>query len=279
MWSDIFVFRPDIVIGPFMPNNNAMLEALDMEIGKVGNPVEMLEMDHCLSQRKYHRPNLLAMISPFDTTSIILLLVALFFNSLYAYRYSLKSKRFTWHSFIWHLTTELINCSEVSTKLNRWRVIGLSWLIGVFFFHNLFSGDMFTAMAEPPELDVVHTWLDLATKSDKPILVFDAEGQDTNLYLSADVPKRDQLTKRIKQKAYELMYHYDVIEEIMKNVTSGEAYHLGMRTALEQFSQQFFNGKYSEDVYISEEYGQYLPLFVPTNFHTEPIIFNAFNLM
>lgn len=167
VYLDILSFRPDIAIFPFLPNNKAMMEALEMEVALIGNAVGILEMDHIPSAKRFHRQNLLAMLKPFDFESKVLMFAALFAISLFAHRFSEKINfsLIDWQTFIWTLTTAVVSCPEIATKFAIWRIVGLTWLLGVLILQQLFGGDMFTAMTMPPELDVVHTWNDLSTKS------------------------------------------------------------------------------------------------------------------
>lgn len=51
----------------------------------------------------------------------------------------------------------------------------------------------------------------------------------------------------------------------MKKVAAGEACHRNFKRTLEQYSNEFFDGEYGDEVYISGDYGQYMAYFVATN--------------
>lgn len=275
MWSEILLFRPDVVLCPFISNSGTLLEALEMGLAELSKAVAVVEMDHILSTKKYHQTSLVAMMTPFDRSSLIFMLTALFFVSFYGFRFLKKS--FNFHDSIWHFLTYLINCPEITSKFSIWRFIGITWLIGVLILQQLFGGDMFTAMAMPPALNVVHTWLDLAL-SNATILVFDSTENKPDNYLPKDMTERASLTKRIKQIPYEYSYDKATIAEILKVVSKGEAAFLGALHVLQQYNQMF-EGKFSDKLYISEDYGQYMPIFLPVNPFAESKVSKTFNWM
>lgn len=279
MWSDVFSFRPDIMFCPFLANSPAMLEGFEMDLVLYSKVLRVAQFDHILSRRAHKRPNILAMLAPFDRLSLALIGIALVAVSLFAFRFAGNNKNSLMKIF-WHFITALLNPPSIDNTSATWRLVGLSWLVSIWVLQSLFGGDMFTAMAKPPELDVADTYEELYLKSsNKTITVFEGEEASGERYLSQEIPYRDELSKRIRVIPLEQMYDDKTIEQILKNVSSGEQYHIGVAHILKQYKNAWFDGEYSEKVYISSEHGESIPVFLLLNPYSEPVFLQTFNKM
>lgn len=260
--NDYFTFQPDVVLHTLSPQVESILRAREMGLSKFSEMVVTLEIDHILSAKKYKADNILSIFAPFDSTSLVLIATGLFCFSIFANYLKLKPSKTTITDFVWHMFTALIFCPKVMNKKIRWRLFGLSWLIGVFLLQQLFSGDMFTAMTLPPDLDVIDNFVDLALRTAGPITAFDAEGTDVNNYLSPYRENREELTKRITILPVTEQLNRFVIKEVLENVSTGQQYHLDSRPMLEIYQNVYFKGFYKEKIHISTEYGQLMPTFL-----------------
>lgn len=180
--------------------------------------------------------------------------------------------------FIWYLTTALVFCPKVAVKDATWRLVGITWTLGVFFLQQLFAGEMYTAMTLPPELDVIDTFAELATKTCSEITFFHLEDTTGDAYLSPDVQHRDDLVRRLKVIPVQQTFVPNAIKEVLVNVSTGTQCHMGKLKTLIQYLESF-GGVYKNKLHISKEYGQTLPIFLILNQFAEKRIKVAFNGM
>lgn len=279
IWIDWIRFLPDIVLIPFTAQFDSAMNSIGSGSSKHTRMVITAEMDHILSAKKFQAKNLMSLITPFDFTSLVLMATSLVWISLFGRYFKSKTSKPAFHDVIWFLASALIYPPLIATKKVPWRVVGLSWAFGVYLLHQVFSGDMFTAMTLPPDLDVVNSFDDLALHTSGPITAFGSLGADVNKYVSPYREHREALTSRIQILPAEHTFNKTVIEDVLVNVSTGNHFHLNSKHILELYKDVFFDGMYKDAVYISEEFGQPLPLFLFCSATVPKIIFTTFNIM
>lgn len=276
---DFLLYQPDLLLSPFLAQIDTLMLGLELDFLTYSDMVITLEMDHIMTAKSFERKSLMAILAPFDNTSLFLVAISSFILSCLV-RHSRKTlQELNLNNFIWNLMTSLINPAKVETKKGIWRFIGLTWVLGVFFLQQLFSGDMYTAMALLPGLDVIDNFDDLALKSEGPITAFDSIVSDINNYISPYREHREALVTRIQILPAEQGMNPALIEEILANVSGRIQYHLGPLQALNYYRDVLFKKKYQELIYISKEFGQPMPVFLIVNTQIEKKVLDTFNEM
>lgn len=142
-----------------------------------------------------------------------------------------------------------------------------SWSIGTMFLKWLVSGDLVTVMTLGAQLDSVDSFHDLANRDlNTTITAFaGTSGGDDNVrqhYFSDQIFGREQLTKRLKLLEMEKMNDKDVVAKMLHEVSVGKRYHLGFDLTLRYCLNNWFNGNYSQVLYISNDFNQFMPGFM-----------------
>lgn len=279
IWKDFFTFQPDVVLLTLSPELESILEALDVGLIRISDMVATHENDHILSAKKYKADNIFSIVAPFDLTSLLFGVTGLFCFSMLAEYLKVKPTMTTLTDFIWNMFTALIVCPQIMSEKTRWRLFGLTWSIGVFLLQQLFSGDMFTAMTLPPDLDVIDNFADLALRTAGSITVFDGEDADVKDYLSPYREHREELTNRITILPVAEQLNSFFIREVLENVSTSLQYHLDTSAILDIYQNVYFKGFYKEKIHISKEFGQLMPTFLAFGLNAEYKIEKALNVM
>lgn len=279
IWLELIAFMPDILLIPFTAQFDTMLKGYVIGWVEISHMVSTSEMDHILSARKYKTDNLMSLLTPFDLTSLVLMFTGLVLISYLARYFKRNPAKTPFHEVIWNLATVLICSPKVTAKAARWRMVGLSWLLGVFLLQQLFSGDMYTAMTLAPGLDVIDNLEDLALKTSGPIRIYDLKGSNINNVVSPYREHRELLMQRIQVLPLEHATDPFVLEQVLQNVSSGKQFHLAPKLTLDMYRNILFDGKYKESLYISKEFSQPLPVFLMFRKRAEKRILRVFNIM
>lgn len=156
----------------FLSTPNISKRALNTGFIKLSNVDYTVENDHILSLVKYKAKSLVSILAPFGTFSLLLMLFGLILISFSACKFKQIYNKATFNDVIWYLATVLIKSPDIMTKKDVWRLVGISWTLGVYLLQQLFVGDMYPSMALTPDLDVVDNLADLAQKTTGPLSVF-----------------------------------------------------------------------------------------------------------
>lgn len=240
LWVDFMTFQPDVVLFTFIAKIDSMMQGIEMGMATISDMIICVEMDHILSARKFKTANLLSILAPFDKTSLILMATGVLLISLIAGYFKLKPTKLSVSDFIWNLATAALNAPLVSTKIVRWRLIGVTWTVGVFLLQNLFSGDMYTAMTLPPALDVVDNFED------------------------RQLPYREhekELMKRVHVFQADQTLNFTLMEQLLMNVSKGIQYHLEFKDLIDYHLARY-GIRYKDRIHVSADLGQLLPEFL-----------------
>lgn len=279
MIGDFLQFKPDIVLIPFSPLGDTVMRARDAGFLKISDILFTVENNHVLSKRQFEAKSLLAILAPFDLSSLTLLLTALVFISFLACHFKSNTSHVNISEIVWNLATAMVCCPPVTTKKAVWRFVAICWSFGVFFLQNIFSGDMYTAMTLAPNLDAIDNFDDLALKSTGPITIFDTLGANANNYFSPKQSHRKELVNRIQILPGEQLLNLSFVDQLMASVSCFQQCHIGEKGMLDYYQNVAFGARYKYNVYISQDFVQANPVFITLGPKIEKNVLESFNSM
>lgn len=84
------------------------------------------------------------------------------------------------------------------------------------------------------------------------------------------MPNRAELTARLQLNDLVYMFREDFIEKMFDEVTSGRRVQLGMKTFLSIIVNQWQDGALTDQVLVSDDFGETMPAFLFVNKHSPP---------